>query len=182
MQRIPYRFPEVRWIDLSRHEDERGAFWETWRDAWREDLGIAASFVQDNVSVSRRGVLRGLHYQRPCPQAKLVTVLTGSVFDVVVDIRRASPRFGQWSDAILLGETPSALFVPRGFAHGFLVLSAEAVVAYKVDAPYAPEAEHTLAWDDPDLQIAWPVPAGGMPVLSPRDQRARRLRDLPLFP
>lgn len=176
MTRIPFPLPDVALVALQRHEDARGVFWETWREAWREDLGVQHAFVQDNVSVSRRGVLRGLHFQDPVPQGKGVVVLSGEIYDVVVDLRPESPTFARWASAVLAPGT--ALFIPRGFAHGFFVQSEEAVVAYKVDAPYTPEAEHTLAWDDPDLAIPWPLEAGERPVLSPRDRVGRRLLDL----
>ncbi|HET8655697.1 MAG TPA: dTDP-4-dehydrorhamnose 3,5-epimerase [Longimicrobiaceae bacterium] len=155
--------------------DERGSFLETWSERRYAEAGIPGPFVQDNVSVSRRGVLRGLHFQDPHPQAKLVTVLAGEVWDVAVDLRRDSPGFGRWMGLTLDAESGRQFFIPAGFAHGFQVLSDEAVVSYRCSEYYHPEAEGTLAWDDPDLAIDWPV---SDPVLSGKDRRGRRLQEI----
>ena len=152
--------------------DERGYFFEAWREQdFTEHVG-PVHFVQDNESKSRRGVLRGLHYQRgQWSQAKLVRVISGRVLDVVVDLRRQSKTFGQYFMAELSDENHKMLFIPRGFAHGFLVLSEEAVFTYKVDNAYAPQAEASIKWDDKDLNIAWP--ALDIPfMLSAKDQQA----------
>ena len=162
--------------------DARGFFYESWNERRYREAGIAAAFVQDNLSFSRRGALRGLHFQNPTPQAKLVTVLQGEVFDVAVDIRRGSPTFGRWHGVNLSADNKRQFFVPVGFAHGFAVLSETALFAYKCTDFYSPRLEGTVAWDDPDIGIRWPVTN---PVLSDKDQRGMRLKDVPpgkLFP
>lgn len=156
--------------------DARGFFMETWHARRYREHGIAVDFVQDNLSHSRRGVLRGLHYQLPTAQAKLVSVLAGEVFDVAVDLRAGSPTFGRYAAAVLSSENRRQFFVPVGFAHGFLVLSDTALVHYKCSAVYDRPAERSLRWDDPDLGIAWPDSA---PVLSEKDAAAPLLRDVP---
>lgn len=155
--------------------DERGAFRETWRAERYRELGIAGPFVQDNVSHSARGVLRGLHFQEPGAQGKLVCVLRGEVWDVAVDVRAGSPTFGRSYGVTLSDENGWQLWVPEGFAHGFMVTSDEAVFAYKCTDVYRPEAEATILWNDPDLGIAWP---GAAPRVSPRDALGVRLREL----
>ncbi len=156
--------------------DARGYFLESWSLARYNAAGIPAAFVQDNLSHSALGVLRGLHLQWPTAQAKLIAVQVGSIFDVAVDVRVGSPTFGQWAGAELTGDDHRQLYIPEGFAHGFVVTSGPAVVAYKVNAPYTPADELTVAWDDPDLAVAWPVAA---PLLSSKDREGRRLRDIP---
>ncbi len=149
-------------------QDERGHFKETYhRDKYRE-IGIEGPFVQDNVSWSKRHVLRGLHYQRHYPQGKLVQVLVGRVFDVVVDLRPESPTCGQWTGHELSADNHHQLYLPPGLAHGFVVLSAEAAFHYKCTDLYRPDDEAGIVWNDPDLAIAWPVSA---PILSPKDAR-----------
>lgn len=150
--------PEVKLIIPRRFGDERGYFEQTYHQHDYKAAGIDADFVQDNHSKSAAGVLRGLHYQRHHPQAKLVSVLSGSVFDVAVDLRQSSPFFGQWVGAELSSENGHQLFVPAGFAHGFLVQSEEVNFYYKCDAYYAPGDEVCVRWDDPDLAIDWPRP------------------------
>lgn len=142
-----------------RFGDARGYFMETYSLEAFRSAGIAMAFVQDNQSLSeRRGVLRGLHFQKPpAAQAKLVRVLKGSIFDVVVDLRQGSPHYGRWCAATLSADGAEQLFVPHGFAHGFCTLEAATEVAYKVDSPYAPDQEGSLAWDDPAIGIGWPV-------------------------
>ena len=150
--------------------DSRGYFMETYK---RPDFvagGIAADFVQDNQSSSTRGVLRGLHFQIHYPQAKLVRVVSGEVLDVCVDLRGGSPTFGQVESALLTAENKRQLFIPRGFAHGFYVLSDSAVFCYKCDDVYHPNDEGGIRWDDPELGIDWPVPEGSTPVLSAKDE------------
>jgi dTDP-4-dehydrorhamnose 3,5-epimerase len=162
------------------HRDDRGFFSEVWnRASWRE-AGIDADFVQDNHSLSkRRGVLRGLHYQAPpMAQAKLVRVTRGAVFDVAVDIRMGSPTLGQWVSIILSAERWNQLFVPAGFAHGFLTLEADCEVEYKVDAPYSAEHDRAIRFDDADIAIDWPIAAKEL-ILSDKDRAAPRLADLP---
>ena len=156
--------------------DDRGLFMEAWHARRYAAHGLPATFVQDNLSRSRRGVLRGLHYQQPSPQGKLVSVLDGEIFDVAVDVRAGSPTFGQHVSAVLSWQNKRQLFVPVGFAHGFLVLSETALVHYKTTDFYDPQAERSLRWDDPDVGIDWPAAA---PVLSAKDAAAPLLRDVP---
>ena len=148
--------------------DSRGYFLETYSERDFAAAGIRARFVQDNESKSARGVLRGLHYQKTHPQGKLVRVIFGEVFDVAVDLRAGSPTFGKWAGVTLSGETRNQLYVPPGFAHGFLVLSEEAVFAYKCTDFYHPEDEGGIRWDDPAIRIAWPD-LGAAPLLSAKD-------------
>jgi dTDP-4-dehydrorhamnose 3,5-epimerase len=162
--------------------DARGFFMETWNQREYRQDGLAGEFVQDNLSLSRRGTLRGLHFQNPRPQAKLLQVLQGEVFDVAVDIRRSSSTFGRWYGLVLSAENKRQFFVPPGFAHGFAVVSDTALLHYKCTDFYSPNDETGLRWDDPDLAIQWPFKE---PLLSPRDAKARSLRQLPperLFP
>jgi len=150
--------------------DERGYFYEAFRLQGLEGLGISP-FVQGNVSRSVRGVLRGLHYQWPNPQGKLVSVVEGEVWDVAVDIRRGSPHYGRWTAVVLSADNRRRLWVPEGFAHGFVALSPQAELHYLCTAPYDRDADAAIAWDDPVLGIDWPV---AEPVLSARDASARR--------
>ena len=168
-------------IQPKRYGDARGYFCETFRqDLFDEHVG-RVEFIQDNESFSTRGVLRGLHFQKgEWSQAKLVRVSQGTVIDVCVDLRADSPTFGHHVMCELSAETGRMMFVPRGFAHGFLVLSDVAQFQYKVDNVYAPQAEATLAWDDPDLAIAWPFPEGG-PLLSEKDRKGVPLKDVYRF-
>jgi dTDP-4-dehydrorhamnose 3,5-epimerase len=181
MRAIPTDLPEVIGIEPRVFADERGFLFEAYSARRFRELGIACTFVQFNHSFSLARVVRGLHYQVVSPQAKLVRVVRGRIFDVVADIRRGSPRFGRWVGAELSAENRRQLFVPAGFAHGFCALE-EAEVLYAVDTHYAPEHERGIAWDDPELGIRWPVTA---PILSARDARLPRLAqvapaDLPL--
>ncbi|MFC3100225.1 dTDP-4-dehydrorhamnose 3,5-epimerase [Altererythrobacter lauratis] len=148
--------------------DERGFFLESWNAAGFAAAGLDLSFVQDNHSRSQKGVLRGLHFQNPVPQGKLVRVVSGAVFDVAVDLRRSSPTFGKWVGVELSAENKRMFWVPEGFAHGFLTLEDNTDFLYKCTAPYAPHHEHALAWDDPDIGIAWPL-AGLEVKLSAKD-------------
>jgi dTDP-4-dehydrorhamnose 3,5-epimerase len=159
--------------------DERGFFLETYRAVRYAELGITDPLVQDNLSLSRRGVLRGLHCQHPGAQGKLVQVLAGEVFDVAVDVRRGSPTFGQWVGVILSAENKRQFWVPPGFAHGFLVTSETALFAYKCSDYYRPETEFSVRWDDPALAIGWPLYAGTMPELSRKDLEAPCLSEIP---
>ena len=156
--------------------DERGFFLETYNVEAYRAIGIDCTFVQDNHSFSRAGTLRGLHYQLPFPQAKLVWVTAGSVLDVAVDIRRGSPTFGQWVAEVLSEANRRRLFIPRGFAHGFCVLSSTAHFMYKCDEFYHPEADQGINWNDPDLAIDWQATE---PVLSSKDTRLPFLNDIP---
>lgn len=149
--------------------DERGAFVETWNEREFAKLGLAASFVQDNMSTSRRWTVRGLHYQVEHAQGKLVRVLAGEVFDVIVDLRRNSSTFGRALGVPLSAERGESLWVPQGFAHGFLALTNDTKVAYKVTNFWAPKMERTLLWNDPALKIDWPLPANVAPIISAKD-------------
>ena len=165
-------------VDVRAFGDERGCFMETYHRPSFEKAGISCDFVQDNHSSSVKGVLRGLHFQRTHPQAKLVYVVRGEVFDVAVDLRRDSPTFGAWDGAILSAENHRELFIPRGFAHGFLVLSDEADFCYKCDDIYHPGDEGGIRWDDPDIAISWPIPEGMELILSEKDCRHPMLADI----
>jgi len=156
--------------------DPRGYFLETWNHRAYRECGIDADFVQDNLSCSRRGILRGLHFQNPRPQGKLVSVLQGEVFDVAADIRRSSATFGRWHGLHLSADNKRQLYLPPGFAHGFVVLSETALFHYKCTDSYSPAHEATIRWDDPELAIAWPIKD---PILSAKDSQAPWLRDLP---
>ena len=159
--------PEVVLIQSHGFEDERGLFMECYKRSAFSANGIHDTFIQDNYSHSLRGVLRGLHYQkRPWAQAKLVTVFRGEIFDVAVDIRRGSPTYGRWVGRILSARDGYLLYIPVGFAHGFCVLSEEADVVYKVTTEYAPELERGIIWNDPKIDIRWPV---HNPAVSPKD-------------
>ena len=180
----PQAIPEVLLIEPTRHGDARGFFSEVWKRSALAAAGITADFVQDNHSHSRdAGVLRGLHFQRPPhAQGKLVRVVRGRILDVVVDIREGSPTYGQHVTAELSASNWLQIWVPRGFAHGFLTLEPDTEVLYKVDAEYDRAADGGIAWDDPALGIAWPLPLGG-PILSEKDKSAPRLADVrPIFP
>jgi dTDP-4-dehydrorhamnose 3,5-epimerase len=158
------------------HGDARGFFLESWNRRRYAAAGLDVDFVQDNVSFSRRGILRGLHFQNPNPQGKLLQVLEGEVFDVAVDIRRSSPTFGKWHGLVLSSQNKRQFYIPPGFAHGFLVLSETALFQYKCTAFYSPHDDRALRWDDPEIGIDWPLKE---PLLSHRDGGAARLRDLP---
>jgi dTDP-4-dehydrorhamnose 3,5-epimerase len=173
---IPQAIPEVKLIVPEVFGDARGFFQESFHAGKYAAVGIRAPFVQDNWSRSVRGTLRGLHWQLPNPQAKLVWVARGEVYDVAVDIRRGSPTFGQWVGALLSAENHHQFFVPAGFAHGFCVVSDVADFMYKCSAPYSPGDEWGLLWSDPALAIPWPVPA---PILSRRDQALKPLSEIP---
>ncbi len=181
MRIVPSRIPEVVRVEPKVFGDPRGFFFELHSEQRFAEAGLVGldgkplRFVQDNVSRSSRGVLRGLHFQKPATQTKLVSVLEGVIFDVAVDLRAGSPTFGQWISEVLGAEDHHQLLVPRGFAHGFQVVSETAIVHYKVDDFYAPAQEHGVAWDDPDLGIPWPV---AEPTLSQKDRVYPRVRDL----
>jgi len=161
-------------------EDERGSFLESWSRATFHAAGLDAEFVQDNHSRSHRGVLRGLHYQLPSPQGKLVRVTNGRVWDVAVDIRRSSPTFGEWIGMELSAENHRMLWIPEGFAHGFLTLEDNSDFLYKCTAPYVPEADRSIRWNDPVLAVDWPVEGVAL-SLSAKDMRAPMLRDSPTY-
>lgn len=177
MNVVPTKLPGVLLVEPRVFRDARGYFLETYNEATYRAGGLSVSFVQDNLSHSFRGVLRGLHYQHPSAQGKLVSVLDGEVFDVAVDIRPDSPTFRQWVGVYLSSENSRQCYVPPGYAHGFVVTSDVAKVCYKCTALYQPKDEGSIAWNDPDLAIEWPVDG---PILSAKDRDAPRLRDVPL--
>lgn len=151
------RLPGLLLIEPDVYRDDRGSFMETWNERAYRGLGIEATFVQDNLSSSKHGVLRGLHFQDPHPQGKLVSVPQGKVFDVSVDLRAGSDTYGEWAATTLSAENARQLYIPEGFAHGFLVLSEQALFHYKCTDFYHPEAEGSVRWDDPELDIEWPM-------------------------
>ncbi len=156
-------------------QDERGYFFESYRQSNFLELGLNLTFVQDNESKSKRGVLRGLHFQAQNPQGKLVRVIQGEVFDVAVDIRQGSPTYGQWESVLITAENKTQFYIPPGFAHGFLVLSEDAIFSYKCTTYYDPSSDSGILWDDPDIDIKWPLELIGEPSLSPKDQQLKRL-------
>ena len=174
MRVIETELPGVFIIEPRVFGDQRGFFLETYHQARYQEAGILQPFVQDNHSRSRRGVLRGLHYQLVQPQGKLVWVMRGQVFDVAVDIRRGSPTFGRWVGCILDDQNMRQFYIPPGFAHGFCVLSDEADFVYKCTDYYYPESERGIAWNDPDIAIAWPIREV---VLSAKDMRNPHLTE-----
>jgi dTDP-4-dehydrorhamnose 3,5-epimerase len=165
-------------LELKRFEDSRGYFMETYRDERYLEVGIPGHFRQDNISNSAMGTLRGLHFQNPSVQGKLVSVLKGSVFDVAVDIRKSSPTFGKWFGSVLSEANRLQMWVPAGFAHGFLTLENDTYFQYKCTDIYNPSAEASILWNDPNLGIAWPKLAIE-PQLSPKDEVAPFLQDIP---
>lgn len=176
MKVIDTPLPGCRIIEPRVFGDARGAFFEAWNaDRYREQ-GLPDHFVQSNVSISSRGVLRGLHYQWPNPQGKLVSVLEGEAWDVAVDIRRGSPHFGCWTAVHLSASNRRMLWIPEGFAHGFVVLSEHAIVSYLCTAPYIASDDAAVRWNDARLAISWPV---AEPTLSPKDAAAPHLDEIP---
>jgi len=169
------KLPGVLIIEPKVFSDARGYFMETWNKNRYAEFGIKYNFVQDNLSQSSKGVLRGLHFQNPNPQGKLVYVLQGEVFDVAVDIRINSPTFGQWVGITLSSKNNRQLFIPGGFAHGFCVISEYALFAYKCNDFYNPQAEKGVIWNDEDVNIEWPV---NSPILSQKDQTYPKLKDI----
>lgn len=180
MHFIKTEIPDVVIIEPRVFGDERGFFMETWQRKTFAENGIDFDFVQDNHSLSGKGILRGLHYQIRQPQGKLVRVAEGEVFDVAVDIRSGSKWFGKWVGVRLSAGNKRMLWVPPGFAHGFCVLSERAAFMYKCTDFYAPEHERSIVWNDPDLNIAWPL--DGEPVLSGKDLQGARLAEAEVFP
>jgi len=172
---IETRLPGCAVIEPKVFGDERGFFFEEWNAARFGQLGLPTQFVQSNVSSSSKGVLRGLHYQWPRPQGKLVSVLEGEVYDVAVDIRRGSPTFGQWEAVVLSAQNKRQFWIPEGFAHGFAVLSETALFHYLCTDVYVPEADAGIRWNDSGIAVDWPL---GSPMLSPKDERAPFLVDI----
>ena len=176
MNVIATDLPGVLIVEPQMFPDARGFFVETYNKEKYRAAGLPLEFVQDNLSYSSRGVLRGLHYQNPHAQGKLVYVLQGEVWDVAVDIRRDSPHFGHWTAVTLSSDNKKQFYIPPGFAHGFCVLSDTALFAYKCTDLYHPECDAGVRWDDPDIGIAWPV---ADPILSEKDKRQPLLKDIP---
>ena len=176
MKTIETKLPGVLIIEPEVFGDARGFFMESWNRDRYAKAGISASFVQDNISFSRKGTLRGLHFQYPRAQSKLVYVLQGEVFDVAVDIRVGSPTFGEWAGFELTADNKRQLYIPEGFAHGFYVLSETALFAYKCTDFYNPQTEGGIIWDDPDIGVEWP---DGTPILSEKDRNYSKLKALP---
>jgi dTDP-4-dehydrorhamnose 3,5-epimerase len=181
MEFIPTRIPDVVLIKLDYFGDKRGYFLETWQEKKFAAAGIHARFVQDNHSHSSQWILRGMHYQIERPQGKLVRVARGAVFDVVVDARRSSPTFGQWVGAELSDENHDMLWIPPGFAHGFLALTDTVDFLYKCTDFYSPQHERVIHWNDADVGIQWPLPEGVAPIVAARDSSAGPLRDAECF-
>jgi dTDP-4-dehydrorhamnose 3,5-epimerase len=180
MKIIKTDLPDVLVIEPKVFGDDRGFFFESYNEKkWQEVTGLKTRFVQDNHSRSGKGVLRGLHYQVRQPQGKLVRCVSGEVFDVAVDLRKRSPTFGKWDGAFLTAENKRQMWVPEGFAHGFLVLSDVAEFLYKTTDYYAPEHERCILWNDLDLGIGWPF--AGEPVLSAKDAAGQSFREAELF-
>lgn len=175
MKVIETRLRGVLLVQPDVFTDARGAFFESWSHRRYRDAGILENFVQDNFSSSAKGVLRGLHFQHPNAQAKLVTAIRGEVYDVAVDVRAGSPTFGQWVGVTLSGLHRAQLYIPAGFAHGFQCVSEDAIVHYKCSRNYDPNSEHSLLWSDEIVGIDWPH----APILSPKDADGMRLRDFP---
>lgn len=180
MKIIETALPEVLVIEPTVYGDQRGYFYESYNERRFQELtGVAPRFVQDNHSRSSKNVLRGLHYQIRQPQGKLVRVTVGEVFDVAVDIRKSSPRFGQWVGIVLSAENRRQMWIPEGFAHGFLVTSDAAEFLYKTTDYWVPEHERCIAWNDTDIGIDWPLDAA--PVVSGKDAQGRRLKEAEAF-
>ena len=171
----PTELPGVLVLEPKVFRDDRGQFLELWRLDRGRDAGLPERFVQDNCSHSTRGVLRGLHYQHPTGQGKLVSAIRGRIFDVAADVRRGSPTFGRWVGVELDAESGRQLYIPPGFAHGFAVLGDDAIVVYKCTEFYIHEEDRGIVWDDPTLAISWPLTD---PALSPKDRAAPRLDEI----
>lgn len=181
MRVIETDIPEVKIIEPAVFGDERGFFMETWQQKKFEELVSPRTFVQDNHSKSAGGILRGLHYQTENTQGKLVRVVAGEVYDVAVDMRKSFPTFGHWVGVLLSADNKRQLWVPEGFAHGFYVTSESAEFVYKCTDYYNPEHEHTLLWNDPKLNISWPIKSGEEPLLSGKDKVGRSFQDAVYF-
>ena len=177
----PAEIPDVKIIEPRIFRDERGFFLETYHAQRYAEAGIPDKFVQDNHSGSRQGTLRGLHYQIRCAQGKLIQVVVGEIYDVVVDLRRSSPTFGQWLGTHLTAHNKLQLWIPEGFAHGFYVISDWAEVTYKTTDYYAPEWERTLLWNDSDLKIDWHIPANTQPIITTKDRQGKPFREADVF-
>ena len=182
MEFIPTRLPEVVLIKPKVFGDERGFFLESWQQKKFADAGIHADFVQDNHSHSSQWILRGMHYQIQNTQGKLVRVSRGAVYDVAIDVRRSSPRFGEWVGVELSDVNHQMMWIPPGFAHGFLTLTEKVDFMYKCTELYSPQYERCIRWDDPDVGIQWSLPEGVSPQLAARDAQAPGIRKAEVFP
>ena len=182
MKVVETSIPDVRIIEPHVFGDHRGYFIETWNAARFADCGIDASFVQDNFSFSKKGTLRGLHYQIENTQGKLMRVVEGEVYDVCVDMRKSSNTFGHWVGVVLSSENKRSLWVPPGFAHGFYVTSEVAAFEYKCTDYYAKDHERTLLWNDPALGIEWPIESGFEPLITDKDREGKVLLQADVFP
>lgn len=180
MNIIPTSIPDVLLIEPNVFMDKRGFFLQSYQKKQFQEIGIDADFVQDNHSKSHLGTLRGLHYQIRQPQGKLIRAIVGEIFDVAVDIRKHSPTFGKWVGDYLSADNKKMLWVPAGFAHGFYVTSEEAEVLYKATDYYAPEWERTILWNDPSIDIQWPI-KNSQPILSPKDEAGKPLVKAEVF-
>ncbi|HAS6349113.1 TPA: dTDP-4-dehydrorhamnose 3,5-epimerase [Vibrio vulnificus] len=181
MKVIATQIPDVKIIEPNVFGDERGFFMETFRESWFREHVADVTFVQDNHSKSRKGILRGMHYQTERTQGKLVRVTRGEVYDVAIDMRKESPTFGHWIGVLLNETNKRQLWVPEGFAHGFYVTSESAEFVYKCTDYYAPEFEQSVLWNDPDLGITWPVDENGEVLLSDKDNAGLLFKDAPYF-
>lgn len=173
--------PDVIKIQPTVYQDKRGFFMETYQKDLFSNAGINDEFVQDNHSSSAKNILRGLHYQVTHPQGKLVRVVIGEIFDVAVDLRASSPHFGRWVGVYLSAENKDQLWIPAGFGHGFFVLSDRADVVYKATDYYDPTSERTIRWDDPGLDIKWPIPTGQQPIISEKDAAGALFKEAEVF-
>ena len=181
MKILPAKIPDVLIIEPQVFQDDRGFFFESYNHkAFSEKTGITANFVQDNHSFSKQNVLRGLHYQISQPQGKLVRAIAGTILDIAVDIRKTSPSFGEWVSCILSADNKRQLWIPVGFAHGFVVLSETAEVLYKTTDYYAPQHERCILWNDPDLAIDWSVT--NPPIVSAKDRVGQPFKSAEVFP
>ncbi len=169
MRFLKTRIPEVVIVEPTVFDDDRGFFMETWKESSFAENGIIARFVQDNHSKSKKGTLRGLHYQIERPQGKLVRAVAGEAYAVAADLRKSSPNFGKWVGSALSAENRRTLWVPPGFAFGFYATGESAEITYKCTNYHAPEHERVIIWNDPDLGVEWPVPKGSTPILSSKD-------------
>ena len=182
MKVVTTRIPDLILLELGVFGDERGSFFENFNARAFEKIGIPTRFVQDNISRSQKNVLRGLHYQVENIQGKLVSVLDGEVFDIAIDLRKKSSSFGKYVSTVLSADQPKLFWIPPGFAHGFLVLSETATVFYKVTDYYNPQAERTIRWDDPTLNIDWPLKKDVAPILSKNDSQGVNFTDAEVYP
>jgi dTDP-4-dehydrorhamnose 3,5-epimerase len=181
MKFTPTRIPDLIVVDPDVHEDSRGFFMETWHARIFDEAGISARFVQDNYTRSSKGTLRGLHYQVERPQGKLIRVVVGEAFDVAVDLRRSSPTFGQWVGETLSAANKRSIWIPPGFAHGFIVTGDSAEIVYRCTDYYSRQHERTLRWDDTDVAIDWPMPGFERPALSAKDAAGTLLKDAEVY-